>query len=264
MTPLDGGCLPEQNANMPATHPPVTDLDSLRRRVRMLERPAARPAQVAGFGVPEIDTHLPEGGLACGTLHEVEGGGADAVPAACAALFAAGILARMDRSVLWCAATDDLFAPGLACAGLHPDRVIHARAADEQSVLLVMEEALRHQGLCGVVGELWRLPMTASRRLVLAAEKSGVMAIALRRRREGRAEETGLTAAATRWRITPVPSTPLPVPGLGRARWQVELTRCRGAEARTWNMEACDAQGRLSLSAELADRPAAQAGRHAA
>ena len=249
---------------MLSPQPLVTDLDSLRRRVRMLERPAARSARTVGFGVPEIDAHLPEGGLACGALHEVEGGGVDAVPGACAALFAAGILARLTRTVLWCAATDDLFAPGLACAGLHPDQVIHARAADEQGVLLVMEEALRHQGLSAVVGELWRLPMTASRRLVLAAEKSGVMAIAVRRRREGRPEETGLTASATRWRVTPVPSAPLPVAGLGRARWQVDLTRCRGAETRTWIMEACDAQGRLSLPAELAHRPAAQAGRPAA
>ncbi len=250
--------------------PQVTDLDSLRRRIRLLERPAARQTRVIGFGVAEIDGHLPESGLACGALHEVEGGGADAIPGACAALFTAGILARMDRSILWCSATNDLFAPGLAGAGLHPDRVIHARAADDPGVLLVMEEALRHPGLAGVVGELWRLPMTASRRLVLAAEKSGVMAIALRRRREGRQEETGLTAAATRWRVAPLPSTPLPltrsgpVAGLGRARWQVELTRCRGAAAHNWIMEACDAQGRLSLPAELAHRPAAQAGYRAA
>lgn len=246
---------------MSSPQPLVTDLDSLRRRVRLLERPAARPGQMLAFGAAGIDGHLPDGGLACGALHEVEGGGVDAVPAACAALFAAGILARLDRSVLWCAASDDLFAPGLACAGLHPDRVIHARAGDEKAVLLVMEEALRHPGLSAVVGELWQLPMTASRRLALAAEKSGVMAIALRRRREGREPQTGLTAAATRWRITPVPSAPLPVAGLGRARWQIELTRCRGAAARTWIMEACDAQGCLSLPAELADRPAAQAGR---
>ncbi len=95
--------------------------------------------------------------------------------------------------MLWCAAGDDLFAPGLACAGLHPDRVIHAVAPTSRAVLLVMEEALRHPGLSAVVGEVSRLPMTASRRLVLAAERSGVMALALRRRREGRPEETGLT-----------------------------------------------------------------------
>ena len=163
----------------------------------------------------------------------------------------------MDRPVLWCAMRTDLFAPGLACAGLHPDRVIHAEAPDEKTVLLVMEEALRHPGLSAVVGELGELPMTASRRLVLAAEKSGVMALALRRRREARPEDDRLTAARTRWRITPLPSTALAVPGLGRARWQVELTRCRGGQPRTWMMEACDAQGRLAIPAELAHRPAA-------
>ena len=250
------------------SHPPpgaqptqVTDLDALRRRIRLLERPAARPANALAFGVAEIDSHLPDGGLAHGTLHELAGGGADASHAASATLFAAGILARLPHSVLWCTTASDLFAPGLACAGLHPDRVIHVRAPDDAAVLLVMEEALRHPGLSGVLGELHRLTMTQSRRLVLAAEKTGAVALALRRRREGRAEEDGLTAAATRWQVTPAPSAPLPVPGIGRARWQLDLTRCRNGAPQTWMMEACDAQGRLSLPAELAHRPAAA--RHA-
>ena len=246
---------------------PCLNLDALRSRIRLLERPAARDSQALPFGVAAMDDHLPERGLPQGALHELGGGGPDAVHGACAALFAAGILARMARPVLWCTARGDLFAPGLACAGLHPDRVIHAEAPDERTVLLVMEEALRHSGLSAVVGEVGRLTMTASRRLVLAAEKSGVMALVLRRRPEGKPEDTGLTAACTRWRITPVPSSPQPVPGLGRARWQVDLTRCRAAAPKTWTMEACDAQGCLAVPAELADRPAAQnshAGRRAA
>jgi protein ImuA len=240
--------------------PPL--MDDLRHRIRLLERPAARAAGVLAFGVAALDAHLPAHGLAQGALHEIGGGGADAVPGACAALFTAGILARLPHPVLWCATAQDIFAPGLACAGLHPGRVIHAEAPDDKTVLLVMEEALRHPVLSAVVGELARLPMTASRRLVLAAEKSGVMALALRRRAEGKPEDTALTAASTRWRITPLPSPP--APGLGRARWQVELTRCRGGLPKTWILEACDAQGCLAVPAELADRPAAQAGRDAA
>ncbi len=237
-------------------------MDALRSRIRLLERPAARDGRVLGFGVPALDGHLPEGGLVRGGLHEVAGGGPDAVHGAAAALFVAGICARLDRPVLWCTARRDLHAPGLACAGLHPDRVIHAAAPDERAVLLAMEEALRHPGLSAVVGEVSRLGMTASRRLVLAAERSGVMALALRRRQEGKPEEpglerTGLTAAATRWRVTPAPSPALPVPGLGRACWRVELTRCRGGQPETWFMEACDAQGRLAFPAELPDRQAA-------
>lgn len=48
-------------------------------------------------------------------------------------------------------------------------------------MLASMEEGLAYGGLGAVVGELVRLPMTASRRLQLAAEKTGAMGIALRR-----------------------------------------------------------------------------------
>jgi protein ImuA len=251
---------------MPAPPTPAAQacLDDLRGRIRLLERATTRPSEILPFGVAAIDAHLPEGGLARGTLHEIAGGGADEVHAAAAAAFAAGLLARMAGTALWVTTAADLFPPGLSNAGLPPDRLLHARAPDEKTVLLVMEEALRHSGLCGVVGEMAKLSMVASRRLVLAAEKSGVTALVVRRRAEGKPADATLTAAATRWRITPLPSTALPAPGIGRARWQVEMTRCRGGEPAHWIMEACDAQGRLSLPADLAHRPAAQAGRHAA
>jgi hypothetical protein len=62
-------------------------------------------------------------------------------------------------------------------------------------------------------------------------------------------------------RVTALPSTPLPVPGVGRARWLVELIRCRAGEPASFEVEACDAKGRLALPSELAHRsnPAAQA-----
>jgi protein ImuA len=247
-TRLDASRTREQNKNMSPA------LAALRSRIRLLERSTARPGGVHAFGVAALDAHLPEGGLACGALHEVAGGGPDEVMAAAATLFVAGILARLQRPVLWCSMVRDLYPPGLACAGLATARVLHGTAPDEKTVLLVMEEALRHPGLAAVVGELSRLPMVASRRLALAAEKSGVMAVALRRR-----AEPGLTAAATRWRVTPLPSVALRSPGIGRARWRVELVRCRGGEAAEWVMEACDAQGCLGVPAELGYRQVALA-----
>jgi protein ImuA len=45
----------------------------------------------------------------------------------------------------------------------------------------VIEEGVRCPGLPGVVGEIGRLSLTASRRLQLAAEATGVVALVLRR-----------------------------------------------------------------------------------
>jgi protein ImuA len=90
----------------------------------------------------------------------------------------------------------------------------------------------------------------------LAAEGSGVIGLALRRwRRQAQAAEFRQpTAATTRWRVNVLPSTPLPVPGIGRARWRLELVRCRRGEGAEFEVEACDAQGHLALPADLAYR----------
>ncbi len=240
----------------------------LREKIRRIEAGNRHAAAVLPFDLPAIDARLPGGGLALGALHEVAGGGNGAIAGAAAALFAAGIAARSKGPVLWCVIRQDLFAPALAQAGLAPDRVVYAEAEDEKAVLACFEEGLRHGGLGSVVAEIGRLSMTNSRRLQLAAESSGTLGIVLRRwRRQSDAADFGQpTAAATRWRVTVLPSVPLPVPGVGRPRWLVELIRCRAGESADFEVEACDAQGRLSVPAGLANRqafPAAGRGRAA-
>lgn len=234
-------------------------IDTLRARIRAIEAGARTSRGVLPFGIEAIDEALPEGGLALGALHEVAGGGAGAIDGAAAALFAAGIVARSSGPVLWCVTRPDLFAPALGQAGLDPDRFIYAEAGDDKTVLACFEEGLRHGGLGGVVAEVARLPTTASRRLQLAAETSGTLGIALRRwRRQTEAADFGQpTAAVTRWRISALPSTALPVPGIGRARWLVELIRCRAGECAEFVLEASDEEGRLAVPADLADRSAA-------
>jgi protein ImuA len=228
-------------------------VEELRERIRRLEGAATRRRLVLPFGIKEIDRHLPEGGLALGALHEVAGGGKGAIDGAAAALFAAGIAARTRGKVLWCVTRPDLFAPAIAQAGLVPDRVIYVEAGDEKSILACFEEGLRHGGLGAVVAEVARLSMTASRRLQLAAESSGAIGIAIRRWwRPAEAADFGLPAASvTRWRVSALPATPLPVPGVGRPRWQVELIRCRAGESADFEVEACDAKGRLALPSGL-------------
>ena len=228
-------------------------LADLRARVERLERGSASDRGGLPFGVPAIDAALPGGGLALGALHEVGGGGNGAIDGAAAALFAAGIAARAKGQVLWCVTRADLFAPALSQAGLKPSRVIYVEAGDETSLPACFEEGLRHGGLGSVVAEASRLSMTASRRLQLAAESSGTLGLAVRRwRRQAEAADFGQpTTAVTRWRVSAPPSAPLPVPGVGRARWLVELMRVRGGESADFELEACDGKGRLALPADL-------------
>jgi protein ImuA len=75
-------------------------------------------------------------------------------------------------------------------------------------------------------------------------------------RRSGEDPLASLSAAATRWRIASVPSELLPVSGIGRPRWKVELVRQRGGPPREWIMEGTDEAGRLALPAEPFDRSA--------
>jgi len=227
----------------------------LRSRIAAIEGVAARHGAVP-FGIAALDRQLPGGGIATGALHEVSGS-AELCDDAAATIFLAGILARIEGPVFWCLRWRDLFAPALDLAGLHPDRVIHVEAGSDVKVLLAMEECLRHPGLAGVVGEVAKISTTASKRLQLAAEGSGVAAFVFRRASPVGAMAEG-TAAVTRWRVLASPSQPLGFPSLGRPRWEVQLERVRGGEPKSWIVEACDAQGRLALPAALADRPAAQ------
>ena len=228
----------------------------LRERIRPLETGGTKKRTVLPFGIPEIDRKLPEGGLALSSLHEIAGGGHDTINAAAAALFSAGIAARTKGKVLWCITRQDLFAPAVAQVGLSADRVIYAEAGDQKALLACFEEGLRHGGLGAVIADVANLDMTSSRRLQLAAEQSGSIGIAIRRwRRQADALDFGQpTAAVTRWRVSVMPSTALPVEGIGRARWLLELIRARAGESADFEVEACDGSGRLGLPQKLGHR----------
>ena len=204
-------------------------VEDLRRRVERLAAPR-RGREALPFGIEEIDRALPEAVCLSARCTKSPVAGTARSTGAAAALFAAGVAARTRGKVLWCFTRADLFAPSLTQVGLSAARVIYVECGDDKTVLACFEEGLRHQGLGAVVAEVARLSMTASRRLQLAAETSGAIGIAIRRwRRQTEAADFGQpTAAATRWRVTALPSEPLPVPGVGRARWQLELIRCRG------------------------------------
>lgn len=240
-------------------HHAVSDpLTELREQVAAL----ASPARVGGalaFGVSELDGRLADGGLSLGALHEVAAAAPALAEDAAATLFVTGIAARTGAAVpvLWALTRFDLYAPGIEQAGLPPARVLFAQARDDRELLAIMEDALRQGGVGAVIGEARRADMTATRRLQLAAADHQIPALLMRRwRKLGACPLAEPSAAATRWRIGCAPSRPLSIPGVGRARWTVELVRQRNGNPFTLMMEGCDAQGRLGLPAAARDRAA--------
>ncbi len=120
--------------------------------------------------------------------------------------------------------------------------------------LWAMEEGLRCGGLRGVIGEIWgdppALSFTATKRLAMRAEASGVPCWLMRR-----AAEANLSAARDRWRVGVLPSVPqrFDTQAPGMPRWRVELFRSRKTKPGVWVASYDGATGHLHLAAEPRD-----------
>lgn len=113
--------------------------------------------------------------------------------------------------------------------------LIHVEARDAKSALWAMEEGLRCAGIGAVIGELWgdsaALDFTATRRLAVAAERSGVACWLIRL--QGQAN---LSGARERWRLASAPSAehPFDPRAPGAPRWEAELFRSRHRAPARW------------------------------
>ncbi|MEN5084459.1 hypothetical protein ABE438_18410 [Bosea sp. TWI1241] len=182
------------------------------------------------------------GGLARAALHEICAPASAIRPVA--TLVALGLACRAAgaRPVLWIrqdAGRFEVGGPypaGLAELGLAPDRLLLMRGRDSEAVLRAGVDAARSAALGAVLIEPWgepaRLDLTTSRRLLLAAEQSGVFTLLLR------AGGPIASAALTRWRVAPLPSRPREAAAPGDPAFSLALLRHRGGiEPREWSME---------------------------
>lgn len=217
-------------------------LAALRRSLERIEpRRNSEPAASIALDHGAIDTAL-GGGLARGRLHEIF---AEEAEAGSGSGFAAllGLRLADGRPLLWLRAegaerkTGRLQAGGLGELGLDPAALLLGIVPDEPALLRAAAEASRCAGLGALLVECWGpmrgFDLTASRRIMLAAETSGVTVLALR---------VGATcqpsAADTRWRTAAAPSAVLEADAPGAPMFDLELLRRRsGPPAGPWRVE---------------------------
>jgi protein ImuA len=138
--------------------------------------------------------------------------------------------------------------------GLPTQNLIHIEARDGRDALWAMEEGLRCPALSAVIGEIWgdprALDFTATRRLAVASERSGVAAFLIRL-----GGDANLSGARMRWRIASAPSlvNDLDPRAPGLPAWDAELFRARGMPPGRWNI-AYDEAGAFHLAAAPGDR----------
>jgi protein ImuA len=217
-----------------------------------------RSTKTLSFGLPAIDRYLPQGGLACGALHEVvpERGGTPAAFGFIVALLASCFPPpQRGREKLFLVmpryGLREYGRPhghGLNGLGLDPRRLILVETAHRRETLWAMEEALRSGAPAAVAGVIDKLDLKLSQRLHLAATDAGLPLLLLRP-----AQTLESSAAATRWRIGTAAAARDRFGLIARARWHLSLERCRNGRPGEWVVEYDHVAHRFSLAAALAD-----------
>ena len=166
------------------------------------------------------------------------------------------LLAQLDSSkpLLWVQERMAILESGrIHPPGLPTQNLVHVEARDAKDALWAMEEGLRCAALSCVIGEIWgdprALDFTATRRLAVASERSGVPCWLVRL-----GGSANLSGARMRWRIASAPSliNDLDPRAPGAPAWDAELFRARGAPPGRWSI-AHDS-GRFHLVAGARDR----------
>ena len=211
-------------------------------------------ASIAGGKLLSGDSRIPTGHA---TLDEALGGGfarsrvhelfaASGDDAASATGFATMMALRAvgRRSPIFWLRTDAaerlggrLHGPGLVELGADPDSLVLGIAPDTKALLKAAADAARCPGLSALIvecrGQCPALDLTASRRLALAAEQSGVTLFLLRLE-----AQPVPSAADTRWMVGAAPSQSLEADAPGLPMFEIELLRRRsGPAGMRWRLE---------------------------
>ena len=184
------------------------------------------------------------GGLPRGRVHELFAASEDDAPSATGFATMLGLRTVGRRSPIFWLRTDAaerfggrLYGPGLIELGGDPDSLVLGVAPDIKALLKAAADAARCPGLSALIvechGQCPALDLTASRRLALAAEQSGVTLFLLRL-----GAQPVPSAADTRWTVGAAPSRLLEAGAPSRPMFEIELLRRRaGPAGMRWRLE---------------------------
>lgn len=204
-----------------------------------LSTPAANPTLPTGsalplaFGAPEVDARL-GGGLAVAALHELYAALPGDVPAAAAMALLLALRNGRPGPIVWvgevrASREGRLYGLGLVELGIDPQRLLLVEAPDTVAMLRAGADAVACGGVAAVVlapfGKAVAVDLTATRRLALAAARSGVTVLLLRQ------GEVVPSAAHSRWQVAAAASARLAAEAPGPPAFALTLLRHRGGVA---------------------------------
>ncbi|WP_343313250.1 hypothetical protein AAIB41_10325 [Brucella sp. BE17] len=186
-------------------------------------------------------------GLAGNALHEIVAENPGATMAASG--FSLALSCRMatrKRPIVWieeeraAAEYGGIYPPGLAAFGIDPTALLIVRCPDARQVLKAANDALEAGNgkahlsavVTSITGQPQCLDLTASRRLLLAAEASGLTVLLLKSHPSGQS-----SAAVSRWRIAAAPSRSAGANAPGNPTFSAVLERNRHGTCGQWIME---------------------------
>lgn len=207
-----------------ASHPTI---EQLRERLGCLEETQRRFSRTIPVA-DAVDRWMPHGGLPAGCIHEVKG-----TSLASALAFSSILSSRIagdEGNVVYIAPDRSLHPLGLLPYGMRLDRFLLVCVRRAQDVSWAVMEALRCSQVSAVMAVLNGADLTASRRMQLAAEDSGVTGFLL-----GHVTAAPIAAPITRWKISS--TTGKPGQGFDEPAWTLDLLYCRGGRPGNWTIE---------------------------
>jgi protein ImuA len=187
------------------------------------------------IGFPAIEQAFPNACFPIGCVHEFVCGSAEDLSATNG--FIAGLTGKflqLGGVCLWISNSRSLFPPALKRFNVNPEQIIFIDLKRDKDCLYVMEDALKCNKLCMVVGDLKQISFKESRRFQLATEQSRVTGLLIR----NQPRVLNTIASLSRWRIRSVASELADgLPGVGFPRWKVELLKVRNGCPAQWTIE---------------------------